>query len=118
MTGRTIAGTYNTGISLSDPGDNPVTVLSGGIIDTGNGVALQGSSGTYWTIGNAGLVEAVGSTAGDVGVLLAGGGAVTNLTGGTIGGYDFGVSITGTGSVINDGHIGASKTIGPGYQLQ
>ena len=56
MTGRTIAGTYNTGISLSDPGDNPVTVLSGGIIAAGNGVALQGSSGTYWTIGNAGLV--------------------------------------------------------------
>ena len=103
MTGRTIAGTYTTGISLSDPGDNPVTVLSGGIIDTGSGVALQGSSGTYWTIGNAGLVEATGTTAGDIGVALAGGGAVTNLTGGTIGGYDFGVSITGTGSVINDG---------------
>jgi hypothetical protein len=117
MTGRTIVGTYTTGISLSDPGDNPVTVLSGGIIDAGNGVALQGSSGTYWTVGNAGLVEATGATAGDVGVLLAGGGAVTNLTGGTIGGYDFGVSITGTGSVINDGHIGASKTKGPGFSL-
>jgi hypothetical protein len=114
MTGRTIAGTYNTGISLTDPGDNPVTVLSGGIINTGTGAALQGSSGTYWTIGNAGLVEAVGSTAGDIGVVLAGGGAVTNLTGGTIGGYDFGVSITDTGSVINDGHIGASKTKGAG----
>jgi collagen type I/II/III/V/XI/XXIV/XXVII alpha len=115
MTGRTIAGTYTAGISLTDPGDNPVTVLSGGIIDTGSGVALQGSSGTYWTIGNAGMVEATGTTAGDIGVLLAGGGAVTNLTGGTIGGYDFGVSITGTGSVINDGHIGASKTVKPGY---
>src|ERR1700742_975181 len=115
MTGRTIAGTYNTGISLSDPGDNPVTVLSSAIINTGNGVALQGVSGTYWTIGNAGLIEATGSTTGDIGVVLAGGGAVTNLTGGTIGGYDFGVSITGTGSVINDGNIGASKTIKPGY---
>jgi hypothetical protein len=115
MTGRTIAGTYTAGISLTDPGDNPVTVLSGGIIDTGSGVALQGSSGTYWTIGNAGMVEATETTAGDIGVLLAGGGAVTNLTGGTIGGYDFGVSITGTGSVINDGHIGASKTVKPGY---
>ena len=115
MTGRTIAGTYNTGISLTDPGDNPTTVLSSAIINTGTGTALQGVSGTYWTIGNAGLVEAVGSTAGDVGVLLAGGGAVTNLTGGTIGGYDFGVSVTGIGSVINQGHIGASKTSGPGY---
>jgi hypothetical protein len=115
MTGRTIAGTYNTGISLTDPGDNPTTVLSSAIINTGTGTALQGVSGTYWTIGNAGLVEAVGSTAGDVGVLLAGGGAVTNLTGGTIGGYDFGVSVTGIGSVINQGHIGASKTSSPGY---
>ena len=58
MTGRTIAGTYNTGISLTDPGDNPTTVLSSAIINTGTGTALQGVSGTYWTIGNAGLVEA------------------------------------------------------------
>ena len=115
MTGRTIAQTYTTGISLTDPGDNPVTVLSSATIDTGSGVALQGSSGTYWTIGNAGLLQATGTIAGDIGVALAGGGAVTNLTGGTIGGYDFGVSITGTGSVINDGNIGASKTIAPGF---
>ncbi len=115
MTGRTIAQTYTTGISLTDPGDNPVTVLSSAIINTGTGAALQGVSGTYWTIGNAGLIEATGSTAGDIGVVLAGSGAVTNLTGGTIGGYDFGVSITGTGSVINDGNIGASKTIKPAY---
>jgi hypothetical protein len=117
MIGRTIAQTYTTGISLTDPGNNPVTVLSSAIIDTGSGAALQGVSGTYWTIGNAGLIEAAGKTAGDIGVLLAGGGAVTNLAGGTIGGYDFGVSITDTGSVINDGNIGASKTVSGGNSI-
>jgi hypothetical protein len=71
---RTIHGTYTTGIKLTNPADNPVTITTTGAILAG-GYAIYGAVGTAWTIANQGRLES-----GGVGITLASGGEIINGT--------------------------------------
>ncbi len=132
---RIIGGTTTTGISLTNSADNPVTVT--GTISVASGVALSGTVSVNWLIYNQGLISA-NQIASGKGVYLAGfgtvdntgtitaggaaveivyGGAFSNASTGTIGGYFFGVELsenlttkTVAGTVTNAGTIG----FGPG----
>ena len=113
---RTITSLYANGLTLTNTGDDPLSIGAGGIVLNGSGTALQSSLGFYWTITNGNTVQATGTTAGSgSGIALAGGAALTNLTGARIGGYGFGVSIAGAGTVVNQGSIGAAQTATPGF---
>lgn len=102
MTGTTISNSYTNGISLNDAADNPVLVT--GTISVNSGYALYGTAGIAWTVTNAGTIGGA-----SFGVLLPGGGSVTNQSSGTIyaaGGL--GNAIQLATSVTNDGLISAS----------
>ena len=77
MSGTTISDSYTAGISLTDAADNPVLVT--GTISVSSGFALYGTAGITWTVTNAGSIGGA-----SFGVLLPGGGSVTNQRGGTI----------------------------------
>ena len=100
---RIIAGTYNSGIYLTDTTDNPVSVT--GTIDVTSGYAISGTggSGETWTVDNAGVLQAAGSSVVNLGSPAGNvaNGVVINETGGTIAGGDYGVSIWGPGTVAN-----------------
>jgi len=87
MPGRTISGTYAAGVSLTNPTDNPVTILAAADIANAGGVALQAADAVVWTIGNAGRIS----------------------------GSSFGVFLPGSAALTNDGTISASSTTAPGY---
>ncbi len=87
MSGKNYTGTYSSGITLTDSAYNPVTVAAGASITNPAGAALIGTASIYWTIGNLGAID----------------------------GYSAGVSLAGTGTVVNQGTIGASQTAGNGY---
>ncbi len=88
MTGTIISGTITTGVDLTNPSYNPVTITSSASISNGTGVALVAAAGTYWTIASAGHIT----------------------------GYSAGVSVSGSGSLINTGQIVANQTgSSPGY---
>ncbi len=112
---RTITSSYATGVTLTSPGDNPVTVgASANLANTG-APALAGAAAVTWTIDSAGSIIATGSTTGATGILLAGDGSVTNQPGGMVSGFDVGVSIAGAGNVVNNGSISAAQTTGSSY---
>ena len=115
MSGLDLTGTYATGLTLTNPANNPVTVSAGATIANPTGAALQSAAALDWTIGNFGVIQSTGTTAGSSGIALAAGGAVSNYQLGQIGGYDVGVSIAGIGTIINQGTIRASQTAGYGY---
>ena len=141
---RTIS-TGTTGPVILSASDNPVTITSTGTVtSTGSADGIDGGTGTTWTIANAGVVSAssagngvslassgiisnTGSISGKEGLLLRGGGSVTNDVGGSISGlgartFGFGsgagVYITGgAGTVTNRGTIsgvGYGVAIGAG----
>ena len=112
---RTISSSYASGITLSSPGDNPVTVT--GTINASSGSALYGTSPTAWTVTNSGQIDASGTSG--YGIRLRAGGSVTNLSGGTItsAGYE-GVYIDGGGTIINSGSISASHHNANGVIIQ
>ena len=56
MTGTIISGTITTGVDLTNPSYNPVTITSSASISNGTGVALVAAAGTYWTIASAGHI--------------------------------------------------------------
>ena len=60
-------------------------------------------------------LSAAGTNPSSDGVMLSGGGAVSNAAGGTVSGYNAGVSIAGSGSVVNDGAIASTNQAGSGY---
>ncbi len=111
MTGTTIAGTYLTGITLSNPATQyPATIAGTGLIDvtsaTGNG--LYGTTAAAWGIYNLGTVMAPTR-----GVFLTAGGIVHNETAALISGGYRGIDITGgAGTVTNAGSIAGSKQQG------
>ena len=113
---RTITGSYSTGVTLSVAGDNPVSVAAGAIVGNTAGPGLYSNTAVYWTITNAGAITGAGTTTGhDAGIGLAGAGAaITNQAGGIIRGYGFGVATNGVGTVVNQGTISASQTVGGG----
>ena len=113
---RTITSIYTNGVTLTNAGDNPLSIGMGGLIGNGSGSALQSALGFYWTIANASTIQATGTTAGSgSGIALASGAALANQTGARISGYGFGVSIAGSGTVVNQGSIGATQTATPGF---
>jgi hypothetical protein len=112
MSGHDYTGTYTTGITLTNPNYNPVTVSAGATITNPNGAALDSTLAFDWTIGNFGLIQSTGTAAG---IALSAGGVVSNAVAGRITGYDVGVSIAGTGTVINQGAIDATQAYGLGY---
>ncbi|HEY7579275.1 MAG TPA: Hint domain-containing protein [Acetobacteraceae bacterium] len=109
---RTISGTTNTGITLTDQADNPVSV-TGTIAESNGPEALYGPSGgtESWTIGNSGRIT--DSYSAGYGVVLGSvapgsntpvvSGVVSNAGGGVIAGgaSGGGVAIVGPGSVTN-----------------
>ncbi len=83
MTGHTISNTYTTGYTLTDTAKNPLNISSSASITiTGSLAAFQAVLGTYWTIGNGGMIT----------------------------GNYVGVSLAGSGTLANTGHISASQT--------
>jgi T5SS/PEP-CTERM-associated repeat protein len=84
MTGHTISGTYTTGYDLTNTANNPLDILSAGSITLAStsAAAFQAAAGTYWTIANAGKIT----------------------------GNYIGVSLAGSGTLVNTGHITASQT--------
>jgi hypothetical protein len=102
MSGTTISNSYTNGIVLSDPADNPVLVT--GTIAVNGGFALYGTNDVAWTVTNAGLIGG-----GAFGVLLPGGGSVTNQNGAAItANGNPGNAIQLASTVTNDGLISAS----------
>jgi hypothetical protein len=105
--GRTISGTSDTGITLTDTLDNPVFVT--GTIDVTSGNALYGQNGAgyTWTIDNSGLISGGGSGEFGRGIRLGStsntvtDALVVNDPRGQIAGYGSGVEIYGTGTVVN-----------------
>ena len=107
MSGTTISGTHLSPVTLSNAAtQNPATVASGATISAPSGTALAGSSGTYWTIVNDGLVEGV------TGISLASGGTVTDAGGGSVTGSSYGIVLGHGGSV----HNGQGSTIQGDHQ--
>ncbi len=100
---RIISGSNTSRITLGS-GDNPVSVT--GTINVANDGALVGPGGVgdnTWTIANAGLIhsgDGNGISLGEPSTLVASG-IITNQTGGTISGTNYGIDIFGAGSVTN-----------------
>ena len=116
MTGTTITSNLTSGYYLTSTVANPVTVATGVTISDANGPGIGSQIATYWTIANYGTLQASGATAASEGILLAGGGgAVINMTSGSISGYYAGVSFSGSGTVVNQGEIATSNTVGSGF---
>ena len=111
MTGRTITGSYSTGVTLTNTADSPLIIEAGASIANVSGAALRSALAFYWAIDNSGTLQSTASPSG-VGIALAAGAAVTNEQVGRIAGYSVGVSIAGTGTVVNQGSISNSQTMG------
>jgi hypothetical protein len=102
---RTISGTTHTRITLTSQADNPVSVT--GTISVTSGDALVGQAGASntWTIDNSGLIKTTANATGlSLGSYLAtvARGSVTNASGGTISGGQYGVLINGSGNITNN----------------
>ena len=115
MSGTTITANATAGLYFNSAGQNPVTIVNTATVSDAAGPGILGSAGINWTITNAGKISATGTVAGNTGVQLNGIGTVSNELGGSITGFDVGVSIAGTGSVVNDGTIIATQATGSGY---
>ena len=120
MAGRTLTATYSSLVTLTNPGDNPVTVVATAALDAG----LYGSSSADWTITNYGGittgVDAANAAARGTAaaVLMASYSTVTNDGGiAASGTYGVGVELTAGGGITNHGSIEASGTHGDGVYL-
>jgi hypothetical protein len=86
---RNITGTYTTGLTLTNAGDNPVGIASGANIANATGIGLQSALPVYWS--------------------------VTNAANASISGNTFGVSLANAGIFTNSGHITSSYSSGSGF---
>ncbi len=111
--GRVIDTSVTGPIALA-AGDNPVTITSTGTVTSvGAGQdGIDGSAGTAWNVANSGTV--VSSAA--VGISLAGSGTITSA--GSIAG-NTGIILRGGGAISNAaaGSISASGTVGGGFAV-
>jgi hypothetical protein len=113
MTGLTIASSTNAGYYLSNTTFSPVTVLAGVTITDASFAALSSGLNIYWTIINSGTLAGTGTGTDSQGIwLYKTGGAITNTTGGSISGYYVGVSVSNSGTVVNEGQIVTTETVG------
>ena len=109
MTGTIISQSYLDGITLTNAGSyNPVSILAGVTVTIAAGPAIQASGTIDWTISNAGTALGGGTSAGSYGIAMQGGGTVTNLAGGMLGGAYGGVAMHGIGTVLNEGSIAST----------
>jgi hypothetical protein len=116
MTGLTITTSTNAGYYLYNPSFSPVTVTAGVTISNSSFAALSSGQNIYWTIINSGTLVGTGPGAESQGVwLLQTGGAITNTAGGSITGYYIGVSVSNSGTVLNQGVIATTGTTGSGF---
>ncbi|HEY4174968.1 MAG TPA: Hint domain-containing protein [Rhodopila sp.] len=116
MTGLTITSNSAIGYTLSSTALNPVTVATGVTITNPNLPALGAKPATYWTIVNFGTLQATENNTVSDGILLYNsGGEITNTTIGSVAGYKAGISIAGSGTVVNDGTIRTTGTVGSGF---
>jgi hypothetical protein len=106
---KTIAGTYTTQYTLTDPDYLPFYIGALGRLTNATGTALLDILPDS-TVHNAGSIAATG-TAG-MGFAASGNASVTNAASALIGGYTFGISIGGVGSVENHGSISARQAAG------
>ena len=108
----TINGSYPNGVTISNAAAaNPVTITAASVLGNPGGAALLGTGTTPdWTIANAGTIRSTGTTTGANGILLSGGGTITNQAAGLIGGVYAGIATYAAGTVINGGSIAASLT--------
>ena len=119
MAGRTISATYNSLVTLTSAGDNPVLIDTTAALDAG----LYGSSGTDWTVTNNGVIATgvagfSGARSPGAAVLMASESTITNY--GSIsasGSEGVGVYLEAGGSVTNQGMIAASGGYGYGIYL-
>ncbi|MCW3475507.1 hypothetical protein OL599_13060 [Rhodovastum sp. RN2-1] len=106
-----VGGTISTSIAgpfVLSAASNPLTITSTGkVTSTGTADGIDGAPLTTWTITNSGTISA----ATGFGISLAGAGIVSS--GGVITGKD-GIVVLGGGSVTNTGSIGAVGPIGSG----
>ncbi len=131
---RTISATYNSLVTLADPGDDPVTITPAGLLTAG----LYGATlGIPWvitnggvildpgvqlaapgTVTNAGIIAGAATSASNRGILLSAGGSVTNQSGGQISGWS-GVYVNGaSGHLLNSGTIqGLGTNYGWGIKM-
>jgi P pilus assembly chaperone PapD len=105
-------GTISTSITgpyVLSAATNPLTVTSTGkVTSTASGVdAIDGSSGTTWTINNSGTL----SSSSGFGISLTGAGTITSN--GLISGKTA-IGVFGGGSITNNGSLSASAGIGGG----
>lgn len=115
----TISSSTTRPITLTSPTyQNPIVILSGVEIVTGDGGPAIVGSGTssYWAIQNSGIVSC---TFGDFGIVLDGGGSIDNSAAASIYGYGYGIDIdSGPGTVMNEGLVsGAPGITGRGIRL-
>ncbi|WP_158929145.1 Hint domain-containing protein [Acidisphaera sp. S103] len=116
MTGLTITSNSTTGRDLTISAYNPVTVAAGVTITNGNSAALYSKLASYWSIVNSGTLLAAGDSVASDGIaLFDSGGAITNTTVGSVAGYAVGISVAGSGTVVNDGTIQTTGTGGSGF---
>jgi fibronectin-binding autotransporter adhesin len=121
----------NAGTILGDPTSNAsvgIWITDGGMVSNQATGLISGGDGVYagsapLTVVNAGTIIATGSispthTAG-FGICLAGGGSVTNQSGGTISGYQGGIyaRLTDPVTVVNDGTIAGTGSASFGVYL-
>lgn len=112
----TYSGTVTSGIVLTNPTtQNSTTITSTGYVTNTTpilyGDAVFGTSATFWTLVNYGTIKAT-ATAG-VGVDFAGGGTVLNAaTSALIVGFNSGIRMVNTGTVINHGTIAGTTSAG------
>ena len=111
-------GGFANGIDLSSGGS--VTNFAAGLITgSSDGVRIYGAAGTVINYGSIAGQSVASPTYSGFGVYLQDGGAVTNMSGGTISGYQSGINVYGNaGTVINAGRISGQNYAGEGIQFQ
>ncbi len=120
---RTISTNYLNGLTLTNAGDSPLSIVPGVTIESATSTALQSNLVVYSSIANVGDVLSTFIRPANAplfhyyqvpGVRLAGGGALTNLQGATISGYGIAVTMP-SGTIVNQGQI-LSAGGGPAIQ--
>lgn len=102
----TAAGTLGVGVALGSAGGTITNEATGAIEGTGYGI----TGAVAATVLSLGTITATATASGS-GIMLPGG-AIVNGTGGLVSGGANGISLTGSGAVINSGTVFGTKGAG------